>query len=149
MELMKPTSGHPARETPSTQFGAAVKATRVEKKVSQVELASRIGSTQSLVSAYEAGEHEPPRETVFAIEVALDVPAGSLSRFLGYLPVNYEGRAPLSFRDFLMRDEATLSPEQRRVFLDLYRQFTAAETTPRAPRKRVAAAAAKSTTRRR
>lgn len=147
VSLMNTRSTAASRTSGAATFGSAVRAARTERKISQVELAASLGTTQSLVSAYEAGDHEPPREVVFAIEDALGLSGGSLSRHLGYLPVDYDGRAPLSFRDFLMRDESTLSPDQRRVFLDLYKQFTRAETgattTKRAasaPRKATASA---------
>lgn len=148
MSLMKSSTQDDSCTTPLAEFGAAIRAARTEKKILQSELAEAVGSTQSLVSAYEKGEHEPPREVVYAIERALDAPAGSLSRFLGYLPVDYDGRTPLSFREFLMRDESTLTPDQRRVFLDLYRQFTGAETTTRSKSSTTSkrAASAKSAT---
>lgn len=49
-------------------------------------LASPIAQPQ--ISKYLAGEATPEPRRVFAIEQALDLAAGSLSRLLGYLPVD-------------------------------------------------------------
>lgn len=38
-------------------FGTALRAARTEKKIRQTELAEHLGTTQSQVSAYEAGEN--------------------------------------------------------------------------------------------
>lgn len=120
------------------EFGAALRAARTERKISQVELAGMLTTTQSAVSAWENGDDEPGRDRVFEIERCLDLPAGSLSRHLGYLPIEYDGRRKrLTFDDFLMVEEDRLTPEQRKTLRDLYRQLTGPERPPRrrAPRR--------------
>lgn len=44
--------------------------------------------TQAVVSRIELGQVEPEPNQVFALERDLGVPPGSLSRYLGYLPVD-------------------------------------------------------------
>jgi len=88
------------------------------------EVARIEGSDEPLsgasVSKWVAGNPPaPPR--VFAIERALGVSPGTLSRHLGYLPVDtQEGITP---RDAL-RDDPALSPMAKRVMLKVYDELT-------------------------
>jgi transcriptional regulator with XRE-family HTH domain len=59
----------------------------------QDDLAGLLGTTQSSVSGWVNGKYEPSAATVFALERALDVDPGALSRPLGYLPVDSESQA--------------------------------------------------------
>lgn len=56
------------------------------------EIARAVGKrspiTQSAVSQWVRGETEPERDYVFAAERILDLRPGTLSRLLGYLPVD-------------------------------------------------------------
>ena len=53
----------------------------------QEELAGMLGTTQSSVSGWIHGKYEPVAATVFCVERCLGLEPGSLSRPLGYLPV--------------------------------------------------------------
>lgn len=55
--------------------------------MTQAQLARAVGTTQSTVSAWAGGRHEPSAMTVFALEKALGRSPGSLSCALGYAPV--------------------------------------------------------------
>jgi len=54
----------------------------------QEELAGLLGTTQSSVSGWVNGKYEPSAATVFAMERVLELEPGTLSRPLGYLPVD-------------------------------------------------------------
>jgi transcriptional regulator with XRE-family HTH domain len=58
----------------------------------QEDLARSLGTTQSSVSGWINGKYEPAAETVFTIERSLGLDPGSLSRPLGYLPVEPAAR---------------------------------------------------------
>jgi transcriptional regulator with XRE-family HTH domain len=53
----------------------------------QDDLAGILGTTQSSVSGWINGRYEPAAPTVFTVERCLGMDPGSLSRPLGYLPV--------------------------------------------------------------
>lgn len=67
-------------------------------------------------SVQEWAENAPRPEIVFAIERALSVPPGGLSRLLGYVPVVEE---PKSVRDVIERDP-DLDAGTRAVILSAY-----------------------------
>jgi transcriptional regulator with XRE-family HTH domain len=58
-----------------------------ERAMKQEDLARALGTTQSSISGWINGKYEPAAATVFHIEDALGLEPGSLSRPLGYLPV--------------------------------------------------------------
>lgn len=70
------------------RFGRAVRAVRRDLGLNQTEFAQRVHMTQAVVSRIELGQVEPEPNQVFALERDLGVPPGSLSRYLGYLPVD-------------------------------------------------------------
>lgn len=70
------------------RFGKALRAARLASGLSQARLSARIEKDQGMVSDYEAGKTEPGVETVAALEQALDVEPGSLSRYLGWVPAD-------------------------------------------------------------
>ncbi len=102
-------------------FGEALRVALAEREVRQVDLAKAIRTTQSSVSAWVTGAAEPAARTVFMIERVLDLPPGSLSRILGYLPVDVEGPSShLSLEQFVART-SELEPRAKRVLLATYR----------------------------
>lgn len=77
----------PTRAERLAAFGDALGAAMSAAGVTQVELAADLKTTQSAVSAWVTGKSEPDDPyAVFAVERAVKVRPGSLSRFLGYLP---------------------------------------------------------------
>lgn len=70
------------------RFGRAVRALRRDLGLNQTEFADRVNLTQTVVSRIELGQVEPEPNQVFTLERDLGVPAGSLSRYLGYVPVD-------------------------------------------------------------
>lgn len=71
-------------------FAQALRNARDETGIKQEELAKTVGVVQGTISAYERGGVEPPPQQVFAIEAALNLPGGFLSRHLGYIPAPTE-----------------------------------------------------------
>lgn len=87
--------------------------------LSRVELARKLGVTESGLSYWLTGQRLPSPDKVFEIERALRCPPGHLSRHLEYLPVN--GAEPLSVEEAIQGCD--LSPENRTRLLDLYRHL--------------------------
>lgn len=70
-------------------FAAALRDAMSSQGVTQTDLAKRLDlRSQGTISGWINAVAEPPYETVFAIEKVLGVRPGSLSRYLGYLPVS-------------------------------------------------------------
>ncbi|HET7721754.1 MAG TPA: helix-turn-helix transcriptional regulator [Acidimicrobiales bacterium] len=63
------------------------------RRMKQEDLARSLGTTQSSVSGWINGKYEPAAATVFTIESSLGLEPGSLSRPLGYLPVEPAARS--------------------------------------------------------
>lgn len=57
-------------------------------QLSQSELGQLVGVKQSTMSSWVNGVAAPSPDTVFALEAAIKVPPGSLSRHLGYVPLD-------------------------------------------------------------
>ena len=68
-------------------FGRMLAEALRSRRMKQEDLARSLGTTQSSVSGWINGKYEPAATTVFAIERSLELDPGSLSRPLGYLPV--------------------------------------------------------------
>lgn len=75
-------------------FGRALDEALTIRGLTQTEVATRLGTTQSTVSAWKRGQCEPDMDTVFALEELLGLRPGHLSRHLGYLPVTVEIALP-------------------------------------------------------
>lgn len=84
----------------------------------------------STVSNWVAGKHEPSRRQVAAIEQILELPAGALTRHLGYLPVD---AIPAVTTSDAIAIDPTLTPEQRE---DLAAQYAGMQTRAHARRQR-------------
>lgn len=75
------------------RFGRALRAARETAGMNQTAFAEHLSSddrpiSQSLVSRWELGQVEPEPYQVFALEASLGLPAGDLSRYLGFVPVD-------------------------------------------------------------
>jgi transcriptional regulator with XRE-family HTH domain len=89
--------------------------------MTQTDLAESMGATQSTVSAWINGRSEPSPATVFELERTLKVSVGSLSRLLGYLPVE-SAKISLSVKDAVARDHQ-LKEEFKPTLLAVYREL--------------------------
>jgi transcriptional regulator with XRE-family HTH domain len=69
------------------RFGRVLADAMKARGMKQEDLACMLGTTQSSVSGWINGKYEPAAATVFTVERCLGVEPGSLSRPLGYLPV--------------------------------------------------------------
>jgi transcriptional regulator with XRE-family HTH domain len=106
-------------------FGQALRDAIAIRKMTQDEVSSAIGITQSAISAWVNGKSAPGDiDTVYQVEQLLELPTGHLARLLGYLP---EGEvAPAADFEAVVMGDPLLSDEQKRGFLAMYREFTAA-----------------------
>lgn len=77
--------------------------------------------TASAVTMWVNGDTEPTRPKVWATEAALGAKPGSLSRLLGYLPV--DARPVTTVADAIEADPV-LGDEARKVLVAVYRAVT-------------------------
>lgn len=82
------------REARRQHFGRALGEALRVRGWSQADLAQRMGTTQSAVSAWITGKSLPVADDVFEIEAEMDMTPGVLSRNLGYLPVGADTAPP-------------------------------------------------------
>jgi transcriptional regulator with XRE-family HTH domain len=121
-----------ARDSNLKAFAAALAKARSVRHLAQKELADAVGSSQPTVSAWEKGFTEPPAAAVFALERVLKLNPGSLSRHLGYVPVEGEPPAP-TFEAAVVGDEL-LDERTKRGFLAFYTEMTAGVGRKRGPK---------------
>lgn len=106
-------------------FGAALREARRVAGLTQVDLAAAVPTKQTNVSSWETGERMP-REfgLVFEIERLLDVAPGSLSRHLGFLPVEAaNGKSSVTAVQAIRSDPA-LDETAKRALSAAYASFT-------------------------
>lgn len=89
------------------------------RRMKQEDLARLLGTTQSSVSGWINGKYEPAPATVFCIEGSLGMAPGSLSRPLGYLPV--EPAAHLIGVESAIAQSAGLNDEAKSALTAVYR----------------------------
>lgn len=85
----------------------------------QADLAKLVGTTQSSISGWVNGRHEPPPATVFATEQFLGLIAGTLSGTLGYLPVR-AGEQDAGIEDVIAWS-VDIDVEAKEALIGLYR----------------------------
>lgn len=113
----------PQKNPPSlAAFAEALNDTLTVRGVTKAELAERIGKSASAVGNWTRGTDSPSPETVFAIEDALQLAAGHLSRLLGFCPCEEQERPGVE--EALLADPA-LRPEHKSSLLSLYRGLVA------------------------
>lgn len=100
-------------------FADKLAALLASRGATQQTLADRVGVTRASVNDWCRGRATPPPETVFAIERALEVTPGELSRTVGYLPLETEEGPPATVRDCITR-APELDDTARRLLLVLY-----------------------------
>jgi hypothetical protein len=82
--------------------------------------------TASAVTMWVNGDTEPTRPKVWAIEEALGARSGSLSRLLGYLPLDAR---PVTSVPAAIEHDSLLDEEGRRVLSAVYRVLTGTPPT--------------------
>lgn len=82
-EVHKPKT---TKEGRHKAFGSALAEAMEMRRITQLELGEKLGLTQSAVSSWRVADAVPDTEVVFAVERALKLPPGHLSRHLGYYP---------------------------------------------------------------
>lgn len=107
-------------------FGRALNEAMSVRQMTQERLGERLGDMgQSTISAWKSGHALPPDiETVFQLEKVLKLPAGHLSRLLGFMPVSRD-RVELDVTAAVMADER-LDGAGRRMVLGVYDELIAA-----------------------
>jgi transcriptional regulator with XRE-family HTH domain len=77
--MPRPSKLTPKIPPPSKEaFGKRLARIRKEKGFTQVELAEKLGSIQTIISDYERGKSRPHADMVTSIAIALDVSADEL-----------------------------------------------------------------------
>jgi len=74
-------SAHRLHAAPPS-FGPSLRSFREDRDLSQKALAMRIGRSNTTVSGWERGHHEPQTSEVYAVDRALGLPRGTLSCYL-------------------------------------------------------------------
>lgn len=126
------------RRTFGNLLGDALKV----REMKQEDLARLLGTTQSSVSGWINGKYEPAAGTVFSIERSLGMDPGSLSRPLGYLPVDPAAR-PVSI-EAAIAQSTTLDEDDKAALAAVYRALAKERSgpaiVPPLPRRSVAGA---------
>jgi transcriptional regulator with XRE-family HTH domain len=99
-------------------FGSVLEEALAARGRSQSWLAKELGVSAALISHWVTGTHEPPWRRVFQMEALLEVPPGTLSRVLGYLPP--EAAAPTVSVEEAISQDPDLTADGRRLVLTLY-----------------------------
>jgi transcriptional regulator with XRE-family HTH domain len=102
-------------------FGAALAGALRARGTTQHALGRLLGIGQSTISAWVADRAVPSQAVVFRVEAALDLAPGTLSRHLGYLPV--DAAVPSTVLDCLAVDPA-LTDGQRAALRAVYEELT-------------------------
>ena len=113
------------------RFGRALHEAMNALDINESELGEKVGKSQTTISNWLRGVTAPKREEEgFAVERALELPPGTLTRLLGYLPPEAFDKA--SFEAVLLSDDE-LDEGDKEMLLAAYR---AAVKRNRAERKR-------------
>lgn len=102
-------------------FADALIGCLAKRSKSQQYLADQLDVTRASVNDWCRGRAIPSAETVFAIEDALEVGPGDLSRTLGYVPA--DAVPPTTVPECIAADPR-LSDRDRRALILLYEELT-------------------------
>lgn len=102
-------------------FGSALIRARQAAGLTQSQLGAAVSIPQSTLSVWERGDAEPSPEVVFELERALGVKAGSLSRLLGFAPVNVQLASSV---EAAILADPKLDPYQRKLLIQIYESWT-------------------------
>jgi len=111
-----------ATEEQKTVFRRALRRAREAVGESQSGLSQKLGLSRSAVWQWENGETVPAPDNVAAVEQALQLQPGSLSRLLGYLPAGAVEREMISVIEALEADPK-LRERERELLAAMYRQL--------------------------
>jgi transcriptional regulator with XRE-family HTH domain len=107
-------------------FDQTVSARRLVLKLSQKDLAARMGISQQTISRWESGDAIPDPERVIALAEVLDLEIESLLVYAGYLPkadrssywqqfeAMYEGITQLSDKELILLLDRAWQEHRRR-----------------------------------
>ena len=122
-------------------FGRMLAEALKGRSMKQEDLARSLGTTQSSVSGWINGKYEPAAATVFTIERSLALEPGSLSRPLGYLPVEPSARA--TSVEAAITQSTNLDDDAKAALSALYRVLARRgrqSVVPAPPRRQVTSA---------
>jgi len=100
-------------------FGRVLAQAMKARGMKQEDLAGMLGTTQSSVSGWINGKYEPAAATVFTVERSLGIEPGTLSRPLGYLPVEPMSRTVGV--EGAIAQSVTLDDEEKAALAAMYR----------------------------
>lgn len=103
-------------------WGFRLRAAREDAHLTLEHVADELGTTPQALAHYEKGRRKVEPHTVFALETAIGLRPGELSRFLGYMPVDTESVPDCTVTDALAADPA-LTTRARQLLRDTYREF--------------------------
>lgn len=106
----------------SSAFAAELEQAMERAGIKQSQLGTKARVSQGMLSAWLLGKvSSPDPHKVFAVEKALDLPPGHLSRHLGFIPVPEKSQEePLSFRDWLAQHGQDLRDDEQDALLGVY-----------------------------
>lgn len=106
-------------ESRRRRFGRLLSDAMKARGMRQEDLAGMLGATQSSVSGWTNGKYEPAAATVFTVERCLGLEPGTLSRPLGYLPVEPVART-ISVEGAIAQSPL-LDEEEKTALTSIYR----------------------------
>lgn len=80
---------------PDNHFGSQLRSLLTQADISYRTLGRRLGISHAAISYWVTGTHAPEPPMVFQLERELGVEPGSLSRHLGYVPVDIPSAATI------------------------------------------------------
>lgn len=114
----------PAKKPPQTIFGKRLVALRKARRLTQVQLAEKLGTTQRVISYYETDAELPPSTAIVALARALNVTADQL---LGLKPAKIDEEKNPSRRLWKRFQRMAALPERdQRAVLRLINSLSAA-----------------------
>lgn len=113
------------------RFRARLRAVIAERHISQTALAIEFGVAHSTLNQWVAGPSVPEPHVVFDLEAHLELPPGTLSAELGYLPLSVRD-LPTEGVEAALAADPRLDNSARRLLTLLYRE-TIAEPVVNSP----------------
>jgi len=116
----------------ATGLGEFIRSQRRLAKLSQRDLAKLAGFSDAYLSQIERGLHRPSVRIVRDLAGALNIPADSLLRHMGFLSDDDDSDGKVDGADgsgateIAIGDDPHLSEEQKRSLLDVYAAFRTA-----------------------
>jgi len=105
------------------EFRRVLRETRLRRRLSQRALGRVASASPNAVSQWESGRSLPVPAKVPALERALELEPGALSRLLGYLPITSgDDKVSLDVIEAIRRDER-LGQDGQELLITMYRQL--------------------------